>query len=457
MELVVRGAILLVAAHTCVWLLRRASAGTRSLVWNATFMALLALPCATMLVPSWRVHLPSSIVVLMPEESSAFSVIPAADVSAPTAPAPAEGPTADATALPRALSALWLGGVCILLAGLLTRQVRAALVVRRAEPLEDAAWDREANALAALSGVRAHLPLLRSDAISVPAVAGLVRPRLLLPRDAVDWSPARRRVVLLHELSHIRRGDLITMLVIDIATALHWTNPLAWLARSRAALAREQACDDAVLVAGIAPAEYARHLLALARRLTAPTPLAAAGAAVAGQTGRSGIERRIRSLLMSGRPRRPAGRLLRAVAPVALVAVLWPLAAVTFSGTVTGALQTALSDPSAEVRSTAAWAAGERDDDAAGSALVPLLRDPVADVRQQTAWALGELGVDAAVPHLVAALDDVDAEVRARAAWALGEMRAPAGRTTLTRLVTRDPSTEVRAQAAWALAELGDP
>ena len=77
----------------------------------------------------------------------------------------------------------------------------------------------------------------------------------------------RRRLVLLHELAHIRRYDCLTQLVAQAACALHWFNPLVWLAKSRMQSERELACDDLVLGAGTLPSTYAADLLELAYRL----------------------------------------------------------------------------------------------------------------------------------------------------------------------------------------------
>ena len=95
---------------------------------------------------------------------------------------------------------------------------------------------------------------------------GVTRPVILLPCAALTWDVSRMRVVLLHELAHIRRRDCLMHCVAQAALALHWCNPLMWMALARLRAERERACDDLVLVAGTRGSDYAEHLLDIARQ-----------------------------------------------------------------------------------------------------------------------------------------------------------------------------------------------
>jgi len=80
------------------------------------------------------------------------------------------------------------------------------------------------------------------------AVFGFIRPCLLLPEGIVESSDHREaRLVLLHELFHIRRRDVLVNWISVVALALHWFNPLAWVALRRLRADQELACDAAVL------------------------------------------------------------------------------------------------------------------------------------------------------------------------------------------------------------------
>ncbi|WP_259064920.1 M56 family metallopeptidase [Salinibacter ruber] len=57
---------------------------------------------------------------------------------------------------------------------------------------------------------------------------GLFSPTILLPDSAREWPPERQRLVLLHEMAHLKHRDLLLGLVGQFGRALHWPNPLAW-------------------------------------------------------------------------------------------------------------------------------------------------------------------------------------------------------------------------------------
>ncbi len=96
---------------------------------------------------------------------------------------------------------------------------------------------------------------------------GLVRPVILVPAGNVHWSDAAKRSVLLHELGHIRRGDCLVHLLGRLAGVAYWFHPLVWLAAKQLRKTSEQAADDLVLSANIAPPDYAQHLLAVAAQV----------------------------------------------------------------------------------------------------------------------------------------------------------------------------------------------
>jgi hypothetical protein len=146
-----------------------------------------------------------------------------------------------------------------------------------------------------------------------------------LPEEADDWPEDRRRAVLLHELAHVRRRDVLTQWLGLAACAAYWFNPLAWWASSRLRAEREQACDDLVLEAGERPCDYAAQLLGVARSLRPVRALAPAALAMARP---SGLETRLRSILDVRRQRRGPGRWLAVGCLTAVLAVAATLAAV---------------------------------------------------------------------------------------------------------------------------------
>ncbi|HQX52532.1 MAG TPA: M56 family metallopeptidase, partial [Planctomycetaceae bacterium] len=116
--------------------------------------------------------------------------------------------------------------------------------------------------------IRQHVTLLLHPDKTIPVVWGIFRPRLMLPLAAQSWSDEQLRSVLLHELAHIKRRDVLGQLLAQFACALHWFNPLVWFAAWRLHVERERACDDLVLTSGVRASAYAEHLLNVATRLS---------------------------------------------------------------------------------------------------------------------------------------------------------------------------------------------
>lgn len=100
------------------------------------------------------------------------------------------------------------------------------------------------------------------EAISTPAVTGLLRPRLLLPHERYDVQELR--YILRHELCHLKRRDMLLKLVLLAANAMHWFNPVAYLMLRQADEDIELACDSAATDGLELPerAAYSRTLLA---------------------------------------------------------------------------------------------------------------------------------------------------------------------------------------------------
>lgn len=144
------------------------------------------------------------------------------------------------------LTALWLAGiVCFLLYHLVGTLwfSRSALRWSRAAGAEtEAAYDAVCREM----GLTRRRPQLRvSPAAGSPMVIGLLRPRLLLPGE--DYGERELGFILRHELTHYRRQDLWYQLLLLLANALHWFNPLVYLLRREAGADMELTCNDAVV------------------------------------------------------------------------------------------------------------------------------------------------------------------------------------------------------------------
>ncbi|MBO7425426.1 MAG: hypothetical protein J6U23_07075 [Clostridiales bacterium] len=113
--------------------------------------------------------------------------------------------------------------------------------------------------------LKAEKDIFLSEKVSSPFVLGLIKPKIYLP-EVIDNT--QRECVLMHERTHIRRGDHIRKTVAVIILTIHWFNPLVWLAYFLFEQDLEMSCDEAA-IKGLDPyrkEEYALSLVTLARK-----------------------------------------------------------------------------------------------------------------------------------------------------------------------------------------------
>ena len=113
-------------------------------------------------------------------------------------------------------------------------------------------------------GAAATPKLLVSDRLQTPVALGLLRPTILLPRQAVEDGPEALRLVLAHEWAHIRGGDLRTLAALRLLAVPLWPQPLFWLLRRQVRRDQESLADAAASTQST-PTAYAEHLVAWAR------------------------------------------------------------------------------------------------------------------------------------------------------------------------------------------------
>lgn len=116
-------------------------------------------------------------------------------------------------------------------------------------------------------GVNRKIDLRLSPNTTSPAVCGLLRPVILLPKSlGAELDQNQLEMVLLHELAHIRRGDLWVNLAQTLLQIVYFYHPLLWLANALIRRIREQAVDETVMVAMNERAEiYPETLVTVAK------------------------------------------------------------------------------------------------------------------------------------------------------------------------------------------------
>lgn len=97
-------------------------------------------------------------------------------------------------------------------------------------------------------GIQTSISIIQTSGISIPAIFGVTRPWLLIPETVLkNMGQESLRYVILHELAHLRRKDIIINWIALVLQIIHWFNPLVWLAFRKMRADREMACDEAVL------------------------------------------------------------------------------------------------------------------------------------------------------------------------------------------------------------------
>lgn len=229
----------------------------------------------------------------MTAPAMALPAFDAAAQAAPVAYAPAAVDTATmAWSWPSLLLALWFAGVLLMVAHSLRGYRASRALVRSATECTDAGLQQALQLAAEAHGLRRAPRLKLSAQIRSPQLIGPWRPVLLLPaRELPAMSADDLDMALTHELIHLQRRDLWWGLLPALSQHLFFFHPLVHVAAREYALAREEACDGAV-VAGHDHCrhDYGRLLVQLG---VAPRP--AVGVASASPNLRS-LKRRLRTL-----------------------------------------------------------------------------------------------------------------------------------------------------------------
>ncbi len=345
-DVAIKATLVLAAAAVASLALRRSSAAARHLAWCLGLAAALAMPVMALALPGWdwRIlpagandgHPSRTSTDLSPApppaeaipslhylDESEFEMTDDAEAE-PTVPTPIAPPSPPSWRIPAPswswLWAAWLAGALAVLSTPLAGRIALRRLTRDAKPITDPDWTALLRDLSARLHLARRVTLLRSPVAAMPMTWGGFRPVVLLPAEADSWGIDRRRAVLLHELAHVRRFDCLTQWIARAACALYWFNPLAWVAARRMRVERERACDDVVLLAGARASEYAVHLLEIARGLRTPRAAAMAMARP------SQLEGRLLAILDPDRRRGGPGRRAAALAMLAAVVAVLPMA-----------------------------------------------------------------------------------------------------------------------------------
>ncbi len=209
----------------------------------------------------------------------------------------------------------WIGGVLIS-AGRVVTGMYQTQRLRRSGSAAPTHWQDRLTTLARQIGLDWAVALRESSRVSVPTVVGWWRPILLVPAGFLSGlPPAQVEAVLLHELAHIRRHDVLVARLQAVCETLLFFHPATWWISRRVRRSREACCDQVVVNTDTTRTDYARALLGLAEQVRTRTqPAAQLGA----KDGR--LLHRVRRILNPTPPPSPGRRwLARAVALLLLL------------------------------------------------------------------------------------------------------------------------------------------
>jgi beta-lactamase regulating signal transducer with metallopeptidase domain len=497
LQIALKASVVFMLTWVTTLMMRRHSAAARHMVWTLGISAALLLPVVGATTPPLNVSMPpDQVIVPVPEATDPLPVMvseiePDASASLASPPAGTPDPAPDrSVSTTTILAALWVGGAVVALIKLAVGFLRVRAITSGASTVDDEVWLAETARAASAFDLRTRIAVRQTARTAVPLVCGIWRPTILLPLSADEWTAERRRVVLLHESAHVKRHDCATLALTRLVVALHWFNPLAYVALKRLRTEQERAADDLVLTAGTDASVYADHLLEIARAFRTADP---AGATALAMARPSDIEGRLMAILEPSRSRRPLSRAARSAAAAASALALMPLAALQVSASTPAtamqvpaprwsAMPRALEVPppvavefsqavpaprpnppgqtAAPPAPPAPPAPVDRPDEATrkriADALMGALDDSSQRVREQALDTLASMRDERAIPALIKALGDSAPEVRERAAAALGNMRDSRAVAPLVQAL-RDANANVRRRAAGALGTIADP
>ncbi|WP_395739082.1 M56 family metallopeptidase [Prosthecobacter sp.] len=223
---------------------------------------------------------------------------------------PASPPAAAVSwwSLRQMLCVLWLGGAGAVLSVMVVLHLRLKRRIRKdaSEAFSElrAVMDEACN----LAGVRRAPRLLVTDAVRAPSLFGVLNPVILLPRQvAAGRDAAALKLILLHELAHLKRRDLWAQILASCVLALHWYNPMVWVAARRLRTEAEMAADAHALRCTDATEahRYGEMLLGFAKHATAGWVVWLASASLLGiSENKHDLRRRIEGLMDIARGRR---------------------------------------------------------------------------------------------------------------------------------------------------------
>jgi len=151
---------------------------------------------------------------------------------------------------------IWLAGVLFILSAVMFSFARLSRSLRNGKSAGTAKIGRR------------RIGIVLQSSIHIPLSFGVFPKNIYMPSSWLSWPPGLKRLVLDHELAHIKRYDGLVQLIQTIVLALFWFNPLVWLLVHKLDILREMICDDISVSANkTEPVLYSRYLVKIAEEM----------------------------------------------------------------------------------------------------------------------------------------------------------------------------------------------
>lgn len=379
-------ALPIVAAIAAAWLVRRATADVRALVWRAAIVALVVVIAGRQIPMHWMAWVVPS---FFAAPLVALGRVQVTADSAHSAGLLRDSAATNAGTVAFLLLGLYLIGVAVVVTRTLVAWLRLRRDVDRTGIVDSALNRFVASDMSARTRGRSPRVIV-SPSVAVPMTWGWLRPVIVLPSAwGSAWSASDKRMALVHELAHVRSGDWAFYVAGRVVCALLWFHPGVWWIARALRDDCEEACDDRVIESGIRRSDYAELLVRAADRGTF------AGAALA-LSRRRGLRARLAAVLDVRHDVRPMARGRAVAAVLVAMTAAAPLSVVQLAPT-RDVLTSLMLSAQWESRAYAVLGLAERADSVAVARSAAEL-DPNPRVR---AWARYALDRRGGLPALV--------------------------------------------------------
>jgi beta-lactamase regulating signal transducer with metallopeptidase domain len=244
---VVQNTVFLAVVLVVLHLLRNASARVRYVVGLIGMIKLLLPPFVPIRLSE------STNAILVPLSQFASSAAP---ITSAVRPEPL-APLAERPEWVGLLFAAWLGVTAIYIIGTVISTIHLRLALGDANDITETLAPQ-------FVGVT-RIGLYQSNRIAMPLTVGVLPTKIFVPAVWNQWSEECRRMIIRHEVAHIRRRDGIVQILQILAQSLYFFHPLVWFLNRRINEYREMACDDAATGLGSGTRlRYSRHLANIA-------------------------------------------------------------------------------------------------------------------------------------------------------------------------------------------------